>query len=461
MPLWAVYYCILLLKRAILIVRKLVHNYRCDVMAKDDNGNTPLHLAALGGSLSTVCKLIDEFKCDPNTKGFQGRTPLHHAADKGYIEIIRTLIHEYGCDVMSKEDNGNTPLHLAALGGSLSRVCTLIDEFKCDPNTKGFQGRIPLHSAAEKGHVDIVWKLVFTYGGDINIADYSGKTIWDYIVQSSCGSSVKRISEMALKTYKKMTSYSSLIHVLVVGSPGAGKSTLVEALKSDTRFRRQVTNVPPHTAGIIPHTFEGRGNGKIIFYDFAGDPLFNFSQTAVMEQITFEHNNVVLIVVDISKPVKVEGIIYWLQLIFHVNKKFPNMIIVGSHADLLPCDPERELSQICNDLSSVLTAEYSGSNFSTITYVSLDCRYTRSDDLQKLHTCIQDCSKNDDTKRISSAAVILYQIVSDVGKNSLACNLSEVRRYTTQIGAGLSTDASFTGPRSWNHMGMCLSCRIK
>ena len=44
-------------------------------------------------------------------------------------------------------------------------------------------------------------------------------------------------------------------------------------------------------------------------------------------------------------------------------------------------------------------------------------------------------------KRISSAAVILYQIISDVGKNSLACNLSEVQRYTTQIGAGLSTDA--------------------
>ena len=51
-------------------------------MAKDNSDDTPLHVAALGGSLSTVCKLIDEFKCDPNTKGFEGRMPLHCAAQK-------------------------------------------------------------------------------------------------------------------------------------------------------------------------------------------------------------------------------------------------------------------------------------------------------------------------------------------------------------------------------------------
>ena len=34
-------------------------------------GNTPLHIAALEGSLSTVCTLIDEFKCDHNRKGFE------------------------------------------------------------------------------------------------------------------------------------------------------------------------------------------------------------------------------------------------------------------------------------------------------------------------------------------------------------------------------------------------------
>ena len=120
------------------------------------------------------------------------------------------------------------------------------------------------------------------------------------------------------------------------------------------------------------------------------------------------------------------------------------MIIVGSHADLLSPlrrDPQRELSQICNDLSSVLTAEHPGSNIGTITYVSLDCRYTKLNDLQKLYLSIQDCSRSYDTSRISSASVILNTILSDVVKNSLACTFSEVQRYMTEIGIGLSTDA--------------------
>ena len=271
-------------------------------------------------------------------------------------------------------------------------MCTLIDEFKCDPNTKGWKSRLPLHYAALNGHKDIVWKLVFDYGGDVYNVDHFGNRIWHYIIQSSCGSSVKRISEMALRTFKKMMSYSSLMHVLVVGSPGAGKSALVEALKSDTWFSWQVSNAPPHTAGIIPHTYEGKGYGRVIFYDFAGDPQFNFSQAAVMEEIAFGHCNVVLVVVDMSKPVQVEGILYWFQLVSHATKKFPKLIIVGSHADLLrPLrrDQERELSQICNDLSSVLTAEHPGSNIGTVTYVSLDCCYTKSNNLQKLHLSMQ------------------------------------------------------------------------
>ena len=40
------------------IIRKLVCDHRCDIIAKDDDGDTPLHLAALGGSLSTLCTLM-------------------------------------------------------------------------------------------------------------------------------------------------------------------------------------------------------------------------------------------------------------------------------------------------------------------------------------------------------------------------------------------------------------------
>ncbi|KAL5474710.1 hypothetical protein EMCRGX_G026695 [Ephydatia muelleri] len=85
-----------------------------DVMSwlrMDGGSNTPLHLAALEGSLSTVCTLIDEFKCDPNTKEFKGRTPLHHAAqywhhqEYGFDVMVRKLVRDYGCYVMAKDDD--------------------------------------------------------------------------------------------------------------------------------------------------------------------------------------------------------------------------------------------------------------------------------------------------------------------------------------------------------------------
>ena len=57
-----------------------------------------------------------------------------------------------------------------------------------------------------------------------------------------------------------------------------------------------------------------------------------------------------------------------------------------------------------------------------------------------LHTLIFSM-KIDGTRRVSSAAVILNQIFSDVVNNSIAATFSEVQRFMTQIGIGLSTDA--------------------
>ena len=386
-----------------------------------------------------------EFKCDPNTKGFEGRIPLHHAAYQGHVDIVRKLVHDCGCDPMAKNNCGSTPLHLAAFGGSLSAVCTLMDEFKCDPNAKESDGRTPLHFAAQKGHLDIVRMLVFYNGCDINVVDDCGRTFWHCITKKGNGPVMYQITENVQVTYPKKLSFSNPIsdRVLVLGYPGAGKSTLVEALKSDLHLSRQVSNGLSHTAGIIQHICEGRRYGRVIFYDFAGDPQFNFSQAAVMEQIAFTECTIVLVVVDMSKPVTMYGIWYWLQLVSHATKEFPKVIIVGSHADLLPPlgrDPERELSQICKDLSLVLKAELPSASLDTVAHLSLDCRYTKSEYLHKLHFLIQRCFNNDDSRSMSPEALNLRQILSAIVKDSLACTFSDVERHITQHGVGLSSD---------------------
>ncbi len=85
-----------------------------DVNAKDGDGTTPLHLAALMGHKEIVGLLIAK-GADVNAKGSKyGITPLLNAAMGGYKETTELLIAE-GADVKGKDVNGSTPLHTALL----------------------------------------------------------------------------------------------------------------------------------------------------------------------------------------------------------------------------------------------------------------------------------------------------------------------------------------------------------
>ena len=436
------------------IVRKLVRNYGCDVMAKDDDGNTPLHLAALGGSLSTVCTLIDVLKCDPNTKGFKGRTPVHQAAQNGHSDIVRKLVCVYGCDIMAKDNDGDTPLHLAALGGSLSTMCTLIDEFKCDPNTKGFRGRTPVHQAAQNGHSDIVRKLFHVYECDVNAVDNDGHNPMYIAKNHQMKAELMKYNcdpGAIIKNYKMMKkslcdTVSS--HVLVVGHPRAGKSTLVEALKSDTWFSRQVADVPPHTAGIIPHTCQDKRYDRIIFHDFAGHPEFYSCHAAILEQIANPECHIVIVVVDLSTGTKAEteAIMFWLTFMSYATKGEAKVIIAGSHADLLPTsarDPEEELSQLCSDATDMFKSEFPSTNLEIVGHVALDCRYTKSQPLLNLHFMLKSCFK---TKKLnlSPGAVILHHVLSQVTEDQvLGCVFYKLYKDRNYIANYLPTDHQY------------------
>jgi ankyrin repeat protein len=82
-----------------------------DVNAKDEEGLTPLHLAASWGHKEVAELLIG--KCaDVNAKDIDGWTPLHDAAATGHKEITELLIAE-GADVNETDGSGETPLDYA------------------------------------------------------------------------------------------------------------------------------------------------------------------------------------------------------------------------------------------------------------------------------------------------------------------------------------------------------------
>ena len=64
---------------------------RIDIDAKDDDGETPLHVAAMENSLDVASSLIDR-GADIDAKDDKGYTPLQWAAFDNSLDVARLLI---------------------------------------------------------------------------------------------------------------------------------------------------------------------------------------------------------------------------------------------------------------------------------------------------------------------------------------------------------------------------------
>ena len=110
---------------------------------------------------------------DVNAKDDQGRTPLHMAAREGRGEIVSTLVSA-GADVNAKQGNGWTALHIAATEGH-SEVAWMLISAGADVNAKTRIGRTALHIAAAKGYGEVAWMLI-SAGADVNAKNNDGST---------------------------------------------------------------------------------------------------------------------------------------------------------------------------------------------------------------------------------------------------------------------------------------------
>ena len=143
----------------------------CD--GRDSVGRTPLHYAAVGGSLPVVQYLITEQHCDPATPGVNNTTPLHYACIGGHKNIVQYLITELGCDPIISNING-LPLHTACRHGHLDLTKYLITEQNCDPMCVSQKKRTPLHFACQGGHMNIVQYLMTELGCNLIVPDIYG-----------------------------------------------------------------------------------------------------------------------------------------------------------------------------------------------------------------------------------------------------------------------------------------------
>jgi uncharacterized protein len=174
---------------------------------RDENGNSPLLIAAYYGRTAMVRAILDRgvrpnvfeacaaglagdvarlLKENPklvHERSHDGWTPLHLAAFFGRLELVKMLL-DSGAPMLAVSNNNESNLPInAAAAGRRNDVVRLLVERGCPPDARASdQGYTALHLAANNGNVDLVEYLLRS-GADRSLRTGAGQTAQDLAVQ--------------------------------------------------------------------------------------------------------------------------------------------------------------------------------------------------------------------------------------------------------------------------------------
>ena len=458
------------------MVRMLISEFQADTTLQSGCGDTPLHEAVYWGEGEVALTLITEFGCDANLPDNHGNTSLHTACGSGNASMVR-MVGKY-TSVKATNNNGDTPLHIAAARGHKECVEALL---QLDPPTmlRNVSGKTALHVACEKGYAQIAKMigkdtslLATTRNGDtpLHIAAARGhKECVEALLQldaplllrNTAGKTVRDVTQYDMKplldTYfaknrakihvnydkivqqakKEYSNAERIVRVFVIGNPGAGKSSFVEAMKREGFFDSFSTvsesSVPPHTAGIIPSIHTSKHYGRVLFYDFAGNPEYYSSHAAILENLaSSQGGNIFVIVVDLREDILTvkNTLQYWLSFIgYQYGSK--NLLAIGSHSDLLI----EELADKKMETISAIQSEQV-----EMDYFTLNCCKPRSKELEEIKNKIVQLTKDSPQYKLSiEASVLLGLLVMDFS-NVTACSTREILSSIRDTGVSLPKD---------------------
>jgi ankyrin repeat protein len=232
-------------------IAKLLLTKGAEVNAKDDDGMTPLLVAAWRNGRKAVVALLLAHGADVNAKNKHDTTPLHYSADfDGHKDWANTrgvveLLLSHGAKVNAKDNIGSTPLHEAAFEGN-KPVAELLLAHGTEVNAKNNKDATPLHLAAEKG--DKVVELLLAHGAQVNAKDKFGATPLHYAARGGCKYAAELLLSKKADINVKDNDGETPLHRAAASGLGGDLTELLLSNNADVNAKNKEGLTPLHWA---------------------------------------------------------------------------------------------------------------------------------------------------------------------------------------------------------------------
>ena len=256
--------------------------------ARDNEGSSPLSVASKKGHGKLSCELVCHgAKVDDTCSFF---TCLSNAVKSGDVSLLARLV-AIGASINERDENNSSALHVA-LNFGRNEIAEWIIEHGGDITVANVSGMTPLHIAAQTYRNSLrtrlyLVKLLLEKGADPTAVTCRSETALDLAKQRRDYNVVTVLekAELAHELVKVggVVGLPDAVTIRLGGPPGAGKSTLTDALlvtrvRGFFRYESQTdegaTNVHQRTKGINCYNFVDEKSSQFTIFDLGGHGEF-------------------------------------------------------------------------------------------------------------------------------------------------------------------------------------------